>query len=207
MDLSSKYRTDDVVSALEFDTLSPGALVPLLVTATLLDNTQIAGVDCVRLVPPGTSPGLLSVVSDMHDAWIGIEPLDLTLDGGGFADFDRTYPLTSVITLTAEDTFQSIRFAGWRVDGEMQPTSSLSIDVVISGNEHSVEPVYLWAGDMDEDGIVNLNDFAVFATCFGTANGADGCSVESHVFADLNRDSVIDLRDFAIFAVQFGSAQ
>jgi hypothetical protein len=207
MDLSSTYRTDDVVSALQLDTMSPGALVPLLVTATLMDNTPIAGVDCVRLVPPGSPPGMLSVVSDMHDAWIGVDPLDLTLDGGGFADFDRTYPLTSVITLTAEDTFQSIRFAGWRVDGEMLPTSSLAIDVVISSNQHLVEPVYLWAGDMDGDGIVNLNDFAVFATCFGTANGADGCSVESHVFADLNRDSVIDLRDFAIFAVQFGSAQ
>jgi hypothetical protein len=50
MDLSMKFRTADVVAALEFNALPPGDLVELFVTGNLLDGTPFAASDCIRLV-------------------------------------------------------------------------------------------------------------------------------------------------------------
>ena len=60
-----------------------------------------------------------------------MSPLDETLDGGGFASFDRTYPLTSVITLTAPESYNGTPFVAWKVNGVVQPggrTIQLTLD-------------------------------------------------------------------------------
>ena len=132
-DLSVKFRADDVVEALELDDLDSGTLVELVVTGNLLDGTPFEAGDCIRLVPPGTSPGLLTVVSNVAGAWIDVSPLDDTLDGGGFADFERSYPQTTVVTLTAEETFGGRTFTRWVVDGVPQPVGVLTVQVTIDG--------------------------------------------------------------------------
>ncbi len=65
VDLSMHFKTVDVVAALELDDLPPGDLVELVITGNLLDETPFAASDCVRLVPPGTAPGQLSVESNI----------------------------------------------------------------------------------------------------------------------------------------------
>ena len=62
--------------------------------------------------------------------------------------------------------------------------------------------------DIAGDELINLNDFAMFAVCFGNRwgfNGSTGCSNEALASSDLDRNGVIDLRDFAIFALNFGT--
>ena len=62
----------------------PGALVSLTVSGTLLDGTPFAASDCIRLVPPGTPPGMMQVQTGTQGAWIDATPLDLQLDGGSY---------------------------------------------------------------------------------------------------------------------------
>ena len=112
-DLMLHFRTDDVVANLDLNSFSPGALVSLTLTGELNDGTAFEVDDCVRLVPPGTPPGMLAVHSNVTDAWIALSPIDNQLDGGGFATFVRTFPLSSVVTLTAPKTQNGWSFEGW----------------------------------------------------------------------------------------------
>ena len=76
VDLSMKFRTDDVVAALELDALEGD--VELVVTGTLLDGTGFTSAsDCIRLVPPQPpGPGLsfVNVESNVAEAWDALGP-------------------------------------------------------------------------------------------------------------------------------------
>src|SRR5262249_1290269 len=97
--------------------------------------------DCVRLVPPGTPPGLVAVDSNVKQAWVGLEPPDLQLDGGGFAQFQRTYPQSTVVTLTAPPMASNHPFVRWQVSGgAMVPGAILTITG--PGTAQQVKAVY-----------------------------------------------------------------
>jgi hypothetical protein len=128
MDISMKFDTPDVVAGLEMGDLDPGSLVPLLITGNLMDGTAFAGMDCVRLVPPGSPPGALEITSNLPEAWVDVTPLDEQLDGGGYADFARTYPEGTVVTLTAGE-MPGRSFMGWNVDGV--PTRGASVQITV----------------------------------------------------------------------------
>ncbi|UCG32468.1 MAG: hypothetical protein JSU68_12475, partial [Phycisphaerales bacterium] len=206
MDLSMKFKTDDVVANLQLDDLAPGALVELMVTGNLLDGTPFEATDCVRLVPPGTPPGQVVVQSSAPGVWIDADPLDLQLDGGGFADFERSYPLSTVLTLTAASSYQERQFVGWRLDGQFQ-SAEQGIEFTVAGDQHTVEAILLRPGDMDGDDRVDLSDFAVFAVCYGSAVSAPppSCAPEQSAASDFDGDGDVDLADFATFAANHGT--
>ncbi len=150
VDLSLKFKTDDVVDVLELDELPAGALVELVVSGSLLDGTPISGSDCIRLVPPGTPDALLSVTSNLSGAWVDVTPLDNTLDGGGFTNFVRNFPETTVVTLSAETSVNNKPLVGWIVDGQFVeangavpwlPSASLK-HTLIAGQAAAVEILY-----------------------------------------------------------------
>ncbi|MHC4446558.1 MAG: vWA domain-containing protein [Planctomycetota bacterium] len=114
-DLMMHFRTDDVVANLDLNSFPPGALVSLTLTGARLDGTAFAADDCVRLVPPGTPPGLLAVASNLSGAWIDLTPPDDAIDEGGFANFIRSYPLTTEVTLSAPPAQLGWVFVGWNV--------------------------------------------------------------------------------------------
>jgi len=61
-------------------------------------------------------------------------------------------------------------------------------------------------GDLDDDGDVDLTDFATFAICYGGATVTTpppGCAPQEFADADLDDDSDVDLTDFATFALVF----
>ena len=57
-------------------------------------------------------------------------------------------------------------------------------------------------GDLDQNGVVNLSDFATFACCY---LGSGVPAVPGCALADLDGDGDVDLADFATFAVNYGS--
>ena len=140
-DLLLKFRSSEVTAALQLASMPGGALVELTITGNLLDGTPFAASDCVRLVPPGSPPGMMSVRSNAAGVWIEASPPDLALDGGGFAGFDRTYPQSTVVTLQAPLGHEGLVFAGWRLDGSPLSGRSRLIRVVV-GELSLVEALY-----------------------------------------------------------------
>ena len=121
-DLKMKFKTDDLVPALELNDLDPGALVELVLSGTTYDGKPFIAHDCIRLVPPGTSNGHYYFYSNAPESWIDITPLDETLDGGGFADFERTYGIGSLVTFSAAEAHGSFHFVRWEVNGVLTAT-------------------------------------------------------------------------------------
>jgi hypothetical protein len=204
-DLNMKFKTDDLVAALDMDDFSPGALVELTLSGNLLDGTPFFDAsDCVRLVPPGTPPGLLAVLQPgITEAYVDISPLDDQLDGGGFGDFERSFPQSTVSTLDAPASAGEKRFVGWKLDGVFEGTD-FTFGVTVEGTSQTIEAVYRLPGDIIADDSVNLVDFAQFANCFGADGASPSCAAEFHASSDLNRDGIVNLIDFSIFALNFG---
>jgi hypothetical protein len=137
-----KFKTQDVADLLPVDDPN-GALVPLVVSGTLLDGTAFtSSSDCVRLVPPGTPPGLVAVQSNAAEAWIDVAPLDDQLDGGGFTSFERAYLQSTEMTLTASPTHEGQAFLGWYIDGGPL-IEDVTVSLVVVSTEHSLEAVYV----------------------------------------------------------------
>jgi hypothetical protein len=142
VDLKMKFKTDNLVPALELDDLLPGAMVELVVTGFLTDGTPFTASDCIRLVPPGSQPGMLWLTSNQPGAWLDLTPLDDQLDLGGFAGFERSYPQTTVVTLTAEETFGDRPFTRWIIDSVPQPLGVPTVQVTVDGVGHNIAAKY-----------------------------------------------------------------
>ena len=97
MDLSMKFRTDDVCDALMLNCLRlelpGGTIVELALVGELSNGCEFIAFDCVLLVPPGSGGDtrVLFVDSNVTDVFIEVQPMDITLDSDGYTDFERTY--------------------------------------------------------------------------------------------------------------------
>ena len=59
-DLTLKFRSQELVAALELGMLMGDEHVELVVSGVLLDGTPFVGSDCIRLVPPNSGPDRMS---------------------------------------------------------------------------------------------------------------------------------------------------
>ena len=142
-DLSMKFVSDDVVAGLALDELPAGALVPLVITGQMIGGgaSFTTPTDCLRLVPPGTGGALLTVASSLPVVWVDVSPPDLTLDTGGFTDFERTFPQTTVVSLTAEEWADGCPLRGWQIGGLLHHMGQTSVEFAIE-QDMTVRAVY-----------------------------------------------------------------
>ena len=130
IDLSMKFRTDDVVEALQLNDLSNGDWVELAITGSLLDGSEFTSAgDCILIVPPGVSN--LHVESNVSGSFVDVGPADLNADAGGFADFVRSHDPGTVIALTAPTSSDGRSFRAWEIDGVLQAVGQNDIQVTI----------------------------------------------------------------------------
>jgi hypothetical protein len=78
------------------------------------------------------------------------------------------------------------------------PTTSLARTVT----NGQVNVIGGCAGDLNGDGLINFNDFVIFAAAYGTSSGNPGYNP----LADLNHDGKIDFSDFTMFAAVYGTS-
>jgi hypothetical protein len=142
LDLSMKFKTDELVPALELDTMPGNSAVKLVLRGLMLDGEPFIGQDCIRTVPPGAYPLNLSVASSASGAWVDIDPPDQYADGGGFANFQRNHSPGTGVTLTAEPSYNGLSFYGWKVNGQLQRPRSMTVNVTVPGEVISVQAVY-----------------------------------------------------------------
>ena len=109
-DLSMKFRTQDVVVALELDRLPGGALVELVVSGTLLNGESFAASDCVRLVPP--HPSKAAALAPVPPPKAALAPVPPPADDAGCPgdlNGDRNVGLPDLLRLIDLQA----RWAGW----------------------------------------------------------------------------------------------
>jgi subtilisin-like proprotein convertase family protein len=146
MDVMMHFDSNEVVDALELGDLPAGALVELSLTGNLVDGTTFQANDCVRLVPPGTPPGALLVGSNLGGVWVVVSPLDEQLDAGGFTSFNRSYPQSSVVTITAPQVpvrHPDFELAAWFINGVKHTGLGQTIEVTVEGDITSVALLYV----------------------------------------------------------------
>ncbi|HUU83955.1 MAG TPA: hypothetical protein VM243_10670 [Phycisphaerae bacterium] len=90
----------------------------------------------------------MAVQSNLPGAWIALSPPDKTLDAGGFADFERSFPISTVVTLTADAWADGREFCGWRVDGLWLNLSAPTLEWTVTG-DLTVEAAYYEASSGD----------------------------------------------------------
>ncbi|MEE9296334.1 MAG: integrin alpha, partial [Phycisphaerae bacterium] len=132
-DLSMKFKTRDLVDALELDDLFGGAVVELVLSGSLLDGTPFTAGDCIVIVPPGDlGPINATVGSNVGDTFIEVTPLDLNIDSDGFSNFGRSYYTGTVVTVSAPPTSEGRRFVRWMVEGVLQEIGVRTIEVAVA---------------------------------------------------------------------------
>jgi hypothetical protein len=141
LDLNMKFKTQDMVDALELEGELPGALIALTLTGYLTDGTPFVACDNIRLVPGGGGGGAAMYIQAGQDGWVDVAPLDNNLDGGGFGKFNRNHNLGSVMTFHAEAIQNRRPFEGWYVNGQLVNTR-LSLTWVITSPKTSIEARY-----------------------------------------------------------------
>ncbi len=102
-DLKLKFNTDEMDAAMNLSSETAGTIITLLLTGTTNDGSAFSASDCIRIVGGGGggASGELSVGSNLPGVWVDISPLDDTFDDGGYTAFNRAYPQTSEVTVTA----------------------------------------------------------------------------------------------------------
>ena len=146
VDLLMKFRTDDVVAALELGALNSGDLVELIITGSLLDGTDFTSdVDCILIVPRGTFN--LIVMSNVSGAFIEVSPANIcNTDESGFATFQRTYNSGTAVTLTAPATFNNLVFVDWEVDGTHVSSVAGTLSLTLLESYTTAEAIYAKPG-------------------------------------------------------------
>jgi len=141
-DLNMKFKSNNLVTALQLNDQLPGAFVELNIVGELEDGTDFVARDYIRLVPPGTPPGVMAVTATVGGTWVDSWPPDLTLDTGGFPSFQRDYPQTTVVTLSSPQAATGYVFRGWRVNGSTTLVNSPVLNVPITATTQNVEVVF-----------------------------------------------------------------
>jgi len=95
---------------------------------------------------------------------------------------------SSVIGFTSGDTTELVTSVSYAGGETVLPT--------LNGFTLTVEEAPTLLGDANKDGMVNLVDFSILASVFGTADTS----------ADFNSDGYVNLADFSILAMNFGQS-
>ncbi len=133
-----------MADALLLDQEASGTVVTLLLTAQRTDGTGIIAADCVSIVGAPAPPGVLAVQANVPGVFVDATPPDVILDDGGFTFFERSYPIGTMVILTAPLVQEGLVFEGWIVEQQSLPFPwpSPMILVVVEGDRTEIVARY-----------------------------------------------------------------
>lgn len=177
---------------------------PLLLPDPTGESDGISTGDMFIRVVPGSSQGTYDSATGEFST---TEFYEIRFTGD-LSAFGLTSPIflpsasTGTVQRNADGTgFISLQWAG---EGELpnvnDPDSPIRFTYVCETHTEFDERS---PGDLNDDGAVNLIDFAVYADCHGRGAPGGNCGVVDYIVSDLNGSGVINLLDFAIFALNF----
>lgn len=118
------------------------------------------------------------------------------------------------ITFNAADGIPTTAGAEYRLSAkDTLHTLRTTVNVTnASGNQYSAS-LSLRGGNLNQDGIIDVGDYVVYATRFGTSPGADTpflvantAHASNRRHADISGNGVVGTEDFTFIANQFGNA-
>jgi endonuclease/exonuclease/phosphatase family metal-dependent hydrolase len=122
---------------------------------------------------------------------------DTDSDGDGTADCNDLCPDEPALIEPSEPGFELS--CGDGVDNDCDGlTDAADADCTGPGCPYT-------CGDMDgSGGLVDLNDYATLANCYGLSSPAGDCDATSLACSDMDGNGTVDLSDFSTFAVVYG---
>jgi len=99
--------------------------------------------------------------------------------------------------------FDELRDGDFTVNVKSERYTQSCINTTTGGNTIDLGNIELIAGDVNNDGEINIADFTYLAGRYGSAKGDERYTVQ----ADLNSDDKVNIQDLAILGSHFGSRQ
>ena len=184
--------------------------------------------DLIADVTTGTwSMSCSGIASDIKGNQIPLASTDITINlddqihgGSGLVSGQVTMPNTSdysgvVITITLNGrqinvtTEEDGSFSFERlVEGEYQVhlyndqfVAACNTVVIDSSNDNTPLTIQMYAGDINNDGAVDIGDFSLLSGLMGLTSSDEGYNS----LADLNHDGIINVQDLSILGSHFGT--
>ena len=109
-------------------------------------------------------------------------------------------------TLTVADrvvTFDNDLYVLILLDPDDPDFGTITISGTVQGSVYVPEPLH---GDIDQDGDVDISDFATFAACYGAlvSSPPQDCTADEAGRSDIDGNGLVNLGDFATLAANFG---
>ena len=140
-DLKLNFNTDEMAAVLALDAEQTGSIITLVLSGTLNNGDTFEAADCIQIVGAGGGSTALSVGSNLGDIWVEVTPLDAALDTGGYISFDRSYPESTLVTITGPivpATHPDWQLVAIWVNGAKFTANGGTVAVSLTGTANSV---------------------------------------------------------------------
>ena len=85
--------------------------------------------------------------------------------------------------------------------------STSATQTITAGQENSIAPATLVAGDINNDNTLSILDYNIFIGCYTDFLAATSCTPEQQVATDLNDDGVVNEDDYNLFLRELAAQQ
>jgi len=131
----------------------------------------------------------------------------LIASGSAVLNFDSSVGAFTATTVPISAGFPSGTYRlEFRTNYHLSASTSAT-QTITAGQENTIAPVTLIAGDINNDNTLSILDYNIFIGCYSDFLGATSCTPEQQVAADLNDDGSVNEDDYNLFLRELAGQQ